>query len=119
MPNIDKTRGDQVKISVTIKNTGTVAHNFPVGASIRAPNGFVTDLPYKTTGSLQPGSTTTLAFFETLGAATGTGVHTVIVAIWTSPDGGNLQGELARNTSWTITVKAEAPKAIFEGVSVT
>ena len=117
MPTITKKRGDQVKITVTLRNTGNVTHTFPVGASIVAPNGYVTDLPFQTR-SIAPQQDATITFYETLGSATGIGSHTIHVAAWTSIENGKGVGELARNSSWTISVQAELPSASLD-VSVT
>ena len=92
MPVVNKKRGDTVTIRVTVRNTGNVAHDFPVGASIQAPNGFITDLPFTRTGMLQQGESRTVTFTEVLGSATGEGRHRIIVAIWTDVSGSTLTG---------------------------
>ena len=116
MPNVDKKRGDTVRIRYTIQNTGDLIHTFWAGTSIISPSGFVTDLGEKSV-SIVPGESRAVEFIEVLGPVTGFGVHKVVVALW--PMAQPFTGTpLDKNSTWTITVKESVVNAEIISVDV-
>jgi len=92
--------GNMVDVGYTIKNTGTVAHKFYMGASVRGPEGDWIDLPYRETRELAPGEVLLDLLRWTVPVDASAGSYDITIAVWKgkSIDGKMLVDELDRET---------------------
>jgi len=86
--------GQTVTATVTVKNTGTESHTFPVGFTIRhVSTGRDYDLPLQSL-TLGVGSTSSRGFSWTVPSGAPKGYYSMIAAVWTSQSGGVPSGRL-------------------------
>ncbi len=81
--------GDTLTTTVYVKNTGKTSHTFPVGFSVRDPEGTWGDVPYKT-ATLSPGADTNIYFEYKIPAAGPAGTWTARAAVWDRDAGGGI-----------------------------
>jgi hypothetical protein len=83
--------GDTLSATVYVTNTGGSSHTFPVGFSVKDPNGNWNDIPYKTV-TLNLGSSSYVYFTYNIPSSGPAGTWTVRTSVWDRDAGeGDLQ----------------------------
>lgn len=81
--------GDTLTATVYVKNTGETYHTFPVGFSVRDPEGTWSDVPYKT-ATLSTGADTNIYFEYNIPSSGTAGTWTARAAVWDRDTGGGI-----------------------------
>lgn len=81
--------GDTLSATVYVKNNGGTSHAFPVGFSVRDPQGNWKDVPYKTV-TLNTGADTSIYFEYNIPSYGPAGTWTAGAAVWDRDAGGGV-----------------------------
>lgn len=81
--------GDTLTATLYVRNTGETYHTFPVGFSVRDPDGTWIDVPYKT-ATLSAGADTNIYFEYKIPSSGTAGTWTARAAVWDRDAGGGI-----------------------------